>query len=359
MEEVTPPVEPVGGRPAIAWTADEVRAFLGHYSMRPRRLRVTQLKSWWWNLVLLVEADEQRLVLRRYGITPAEEVLWELALLEHLLAHGFPTFSPLRRTDGATLGSFGGKPAILYPFVEGNNGCQSVDPLHAMTETAKLVARMHDLTRDLVLSHPRVHSGSDSRRTIRQLLQFVQEHGLASPEHDLRELATHAARYLDAFEARLAPYERDLPRGIVHHDAHCANVLFHDGRLVALIDFDDACPGYLIADLAVMLANWAEDRHSHGLVGNRATQLLRAYEQHRPLTGVERELLPDFLVLFTLSDAAAHVQGQLEQGVPASVAVSECHRYRSFLQHIADPNWRSMLDIGGMTGRAGNEAAVS
>jgi homoserine kinase type II len=302
------------------------------------------MDSWWWNLVLLVEADGERLILRRYGVTPPEEVRWELALLDHLLAHGFPTIAPQRRADGGKLSAFGGKPAILYPYVEGHNGCRGVDRLHAMTQTAALVARMHDLTRDLVLPHPRVQSGSDSRRTLDQLLRFVEQRGIAADEDELRELVGDAERQLEAFAGRLAPYEDALPRGIVHHDAHCNNVLFREGRLVALIDFDDACPGYLVSDLAVMVYNWTGDSRTGGLVEARARQLIRTYERHRRLTAPERELLPDLVLLFTLSDTAADVQSKLEQGVPAKVAIAECRSYPWFRHRAADPRWRTALD---------------
>ena len=346
VDDVTTPAEGIGERPPQAWAEAEVRDFLGEYGVRPERLRVTQLRSWWWNLVLLVEADGERLVLRRYGFTPEEEVRWELALLEHLQAHRFPTIAPRRRADGEVLGAFGGKPAILYPYVEGHNGCRGLDRVHAMTETARLVARMHSLTRDLVLPHPRVRSGSDSRRTLAALLRYVEARGIGDDEPALRGFVDHTARQLDEFAGRLAPYEDELPRGILHHDAHCANVLFHEGRLVALIDFDDACPGYLVSDLAVMVYNWTADGETRGFVAEQARRLLRAYEAHRPLTPAERELLPDFVLLFTLSDAAVSVQSSLEQGVPAERAVGECDGYRTFLRRAADPSWRAALGAG-------------
>ena len=79
------------------------------------------MKSWWFNVVLRVEADGELLVLRRYGVTPPAEVRWELAVLDHLQQDGFPTIAPLLRKDIADdcLGAFLGKPAILYPFVDG------------------------------------------------------------------------------------------------------------------------------------------------------------------------------------------------------------------------------------------------
>ena len=243
---------------AIPWSVEEVRAFLRDHGRTPRELGVEQLKSWWFNLVLRVEGDGERLILRRYGITPPEEVRWELALLAHLHAHDFPTIRPLARVDGGRLSEFGGKPAILYPYVEGSNACgPEVDRRHAMTEAAALIGRLSRLTRDLALPHPRARSGANPRRTLCGLSAWAAQRGTRPDEPRFNELVARANGALDEFEARLAPHAAALPRGIVHHDGHCANVLLREGQLVALIDFDDAFEGHLVAELPVLLSNWA------------------------------------------------------------------------------------------------------
>jgi Ser/Thr protein kinase RdoA (MazF antagonist) len=325
-----------------------VRAFLAGFGRAPRRLSVTPLPCWWANLVLLLEADGERLVLRRYGITPPNEVLWELALLRHLGRHGFPTIAPLPRADGAPHGVFDGLPAVLYPYVEGHDGCDpSLDPLQAMAETAATIARLHTLTRDLVLPHPRERSGSDSRRLVDQFLGYVAQRGIAPHERALAALVEDTARQREAFQGRLMARESDLPRGIVHHDAHCRNVLFRGGRLVALIDFDDACPSFLAADLAVLLGSWALRDDPSGerlpLDPGRAARIVGVYEGASPLTGAERELLPDFLLHYLLGDGLVDVQIRLEEGIAAEEAVAGCALYQRFRRFAAGPGWRDAV----------------
>src|SRR5262249_50643409 len=153
-----------GVPPAAApepWTEAEVGAFLAGYGRRPRRLAVEALPCWWYNLVLRVEADGETLVLRRYGLPPPEAVRWELALLRRLRAARSPTIAPLARPDGAPYGLFAGKPAILYPFIPGHDGCaDALDRESAMLQTAAAIGRLHRLTAGLTLPHPRVRSGS-------------------------------------------------------------------------------------------------------------------------------------------------------------------------------------------------------
>jgi homoserine kinase type II len=331
----------------VSWAVDDVRRFLRAYGRSPERLGVEQLPSWWFNTILRIDADGELLVLRRYGITPPDEVRWELALLTLLRAHDFPTISPLPlvhpgATQSATdayLADFLGKPAILYPFVEGQSAkLGGVEHAVAIPQTAAVVARLHELTVGLSLPHPRVQSGTDSRRLLRELPEHVaQRH--SSPGVALREMVQCAARVERELSARLVPYvarPHDLPRGIVHHDAHWANVIFREDRLVALIDFDDACEGYLLADLSAMVANWAASPGEDALDPARAGLVIREYERHRQLTPVERVLLPDFVAAFILADGTAYVRERLEQGAADETAVTESDAYRRFRVHAGD-----------------------
>ena len=334
---------------SVSWTVDDVRAFLARYGRAPERLAVEQLPSWWCNTVLRVDADGEQLVLRRYGLTPAEEVRWELALLLHLGAHDFPTIRPLAhgRPGGADatdayLADFLGWPAILYPYIEGASARDGqVEWRHAIVETAAVVARLDALTAGLVLPYPRVQSGTDSRRLLRELLKYAAQRDVSTPEPALDELLSRAEQMERHLTSRIAPYAdrpRDLPRGIVHHDAHWANVLFHENRFVALIDFDDACEGFLISDLAAMVANWGVPADGdEALDPDLASLVVREYERHRPLTAVERELLPDFVAAFMVADGATHVRERLERGMDGDAAVNDSSAYRRYQHHAGDP----------------------
>jgi homoserine kinase type II len=324
--------------PTPSWAAEDVRAFLLAYGRSPENVTVQQLPSWWANIVLQVGADRERLVLRRYGVTPPEEVRWELAVLDHLQKHGFPTFAPLSRSDAADdrLADFLGRPAILYPFIDGQRGCE-IDWSLALAETADVVARLHALTQGIAVPHPRVRSGTESRRIIRQLLNLTAQDGVAPHASILSDFVERARQAIEDFETRLEPYVEALPHGVVHHDAHCENVLFSGDRLVALIDFDDAYEGYLVADLAVMIANWANDGSSLDL--EKALTVVRHYERHRQLTAPERNLLPHAVLLFLLGDAAEYIRGRLEAGADGDTAVNDCSRYKCYLHHAHNDEW--------------------
>lgn len=91
------------------------------------------------------------------------------------------------------------------------------------------------------------------------------------------------------FDGASLRWQRPVPepwRGglVTHNDVNPANVIFRDGRAVALIDFDLAAPGCAAFDLAVTACFWAplrdeddiaDTRHGHSLA--RFRDLLAGY----------------------------------------------------------------------------------
>jgi homoserine kinase type II len=79
-----------------------------------------------------------------------------------------------------------------------------------------------------------------------------------------------------------------LPRGVIHGDLFPDNVLFRDGRVKALLDFEQASDGALIYDLAVCLCAWCfgEDAFRAPL----AAALVGAYRKARPLEPAEDQM---------------------------------------------------------------------
>jgi homoserine kinase type II len=322
------------------WSAAGVRAFLAGYCRRPRDLAVSELTGGMENRNLLVEADGERLVLRRYDATPPEETPWELALLRFLTDRGFPTARLVEKVDAALAGTLGGKPAALFSFVAGQH--PSPDTPGMAEQAAAVIARLHAVTGGLTLPYPR--SRMDSRQRLARFLDWLAERDHWRQEQALARFAAQVEEYAAAFAARLAPHAATLPHGVVHNDAHAGNLLCDDaGRLVALLDFDDAHETYLLADVAMLLDVWATDRASHRVMSARTTEVLRAYARHRQLCSAEWDLLPDFLALYSLADATSYVSSRVQRGVSADRVLADCNQYGRYLERTAMPDWRDQL----------------
>ena len=87
-----------------------------------------------------------------------------------------------------------------------------------------------------------------------------------------------------------------MPKGAIHGDLFCDNVLFHDGRVAGIIDFGFAATDFFAYDLAITVNDWCvDDAGSQAVDAERAEALVTAYDAVRPLTGDERAAWPALL----------------------------------------------------------------
>jgi hypothetical protein len=101
----------------------------------------------------------------------------------------------------------------------------------------------------------------------------------------LRDYHRHAGAFdvpagLDGLDG--LAWQRPLPsewRGdlVTHNDPHPANVVFRDGRAVALIDFDLAAPGSVAFELAVAACFWAPLRDDRDIDDSRQGRALARF----------------------------------------------------------------------------------
>jgi Ser/Thr protein kinase RdoA (MazF antagonist) len=149
----------------------------------------------------------------------------------------------------------------------------------------------------------------------RQVLSFLPGVAITRPyapwaltETALRSVAELLRRYHEAaasFDATSyhwpasppAPFATPL---VSHNDPNLDNVIFRDGRAVALIDFDLASPGSAVWDVATAARLWAPLRSDVDIDDVRAGQSvrrLRAFVDAYGMTDAERALLVDAVPL--------------------------------------------------------------
>jgi homoserine kinase type II len=256
--------------------------------------------------------------LRVYEEQDAPGAAREIKLLEHLASRGVPTVRPLFRraagdTDEQTLSSYSGKAAALFPWVDGEILCQKRVSESVMAQVGKALAQIHVAGADFVgAQHSRFDAAHLTGRLERLRIQGYGQlpasgtavggaaangavvggaaAGGAVPGGeigaDVERLAEKLAAYVERERRRGGP----PPSALVHGDVFRDNVLWKDGQMVAVLDFESASLGSVTFDLCVTMLAWC---YGDVLERDLARALVRGYSAERALTAEDRERLFD------------------------------------------------------------------
>ncbi len=217
------------------------------------------------------------LTLYEKRVNPAD-LPWFLGLMAHLSDHGVVCPQPVPGRDGNALRPLAGKLAAITTFLPGvwprKIELAHCAPLGAALAALHLAGANYAAERPNNLAPPH----------FRPLLDSVV------PRADEIEPGL-AAKLQSSYDAIIAAWPADLPRGQIHADLFPDNVFFLDGRVSGLIDFYFACTDALAYDLVICLNAWCfEPDGSFNITKARA--MLGAYRALRPLSAAELTALP-------------------------------------------------------------------
>jgi homoserine kinase type II len=227
------------------------------------------------NTNYFLTADKGRYVLTLYERLPPEELPFYLNLMAHLARAGVMAPAPEPDRTGALWSFLNGKPASLVARLEGAP-VEAADEAHCAAVGSAL-AELH-----LAAKHYRGRLGN------RRGLGWWRQAALAvrpflSPEQNA--LVAAELKHQNAFA------KVKLPRGAIHGDLFCDNVLFVDGRVSGIIDFGFAATDALAYDVAITVNDWCtvpDGPAAGALDADRARVLVTAYDRVRPLDFEER-----------------------------------------------------------------------
>ncbi|MBK7592884.1 MAG: homoserine kinase [Betaproteobacteria bacterium] len=234
------------------------------------------------NTNYFVTTTRGRWVLTLFERLPAEELPFYLNLMAHLARAGVACPAPAPDRSGALFGMLNGKPAGLT---------QRIDGAPIVTPDAAHCAAVGEALGRLHLASASYRSRLGNRRGPawwRQAARAVRP--FVSAEQN--ELLAAELRHQTGFG------KVTMPKGAIHGDLFCDNVLFSGERVAGLIDFGFAATDFYAYDLAITVNDWciARDGDARGsLVHELLQALLDGYQSVRPLTPVEREQWPSLL----------------------------------------------------------------
>src|SRR5262245_54083698 len=234
-----------------------------------------------------LETPRGRHVLRIDEVKGELDVKRELDLLVYLRKHGFPCPQPVADRKGRWYRESRGKCVSIYRWQDGQ-----VVPSERLT-----AVRLENVGRalaDLHLIGKSYKKGIENRFTYDRIAQLY-----ADVRDRLPSYFRKVVRTLDDEVTYLEHYlENKLPKGIIHGDLFCDNLLFKGEKLVAVLDFEAACRGKFIFDLATAVNALCVDADGYDL--KRFESLITGYESLRPLSLAEWDAFPNELRLSAL-----------------------------------------------------------
>ena len=225
---------------------------------------------------------ETRYVLTLFEYQPEETLPFFIALTDELAACDIPVPASIRDKEGQALHTLKEKPALIVPCLPGQHiGTPSKEHCEQM---GTMLARIHQAGQTSTLQQEN-HRGIDWLDQQQKRLQPLLN---SNDAQLMAERWSSITSTLSAFQA--------LPSGLIHGDLFHDNVLFEGHRITAVIDFYNACHGWLIYDLAVAINDWCL-KADLSLDPERCKIALEAYSQVRPFTELEKQAWPHILQL--------------------------------------------------------------
>jgi homoserine kinase type II len=211
------------------------------------------------------------------------DVAWEARLISALAAGGVVTPPPVIAQDGRPYAPLpgGDKWVSAFPWRAGRHLGPGEITAEAAAAFGAALAQLHRVG----LALPE----SWRRPSIYDHDHLVARHAgfAASGDPALARAIAVTGRGLHAASAAAAVRAR-ATHGIIHGDLFRDNVLWDGGRLVAILDFEQASGGSLAYDLAVSINDWCWDG---GFRRDAAAGVLAGYQSVRPLPAADREAL--------------------------------------------------------------------
>lgn len=229
-----------------------------------------------------LDAAKGRYFLKIDEVKSEIEVKREIDLLLYLRKHGFPCPQLIVDRKGRQYRELGGKCLSLYKFIDGHSRQAQDLTLGQIENAGRVLADLHVIGKGY-------KKGIDNRFSFERVADLYLTVRSRMPNYFRK-----VTRTLDEEIEYLNHYlEGKLPKGVIHGDLFPDNLLFRGERLATVLDFDTACRGKFIFDIATAVNALCFVNGQYSL--DRFRHLLRGYESVRTLSLAEWDAFPNEL----------------------------------------------------------------
>jgi len=230
----------------------------------------------------LLETSKGKFLLRIDEVKSEMEVKREIDLLVFLRRHSFPCPHPIQDRKGRYYRDFQNKCLSLYKYSDGRLLTPERLGLNHLENIGRTLGDLHVIGKGY-------KKGIDNRFSFERIADLYLGVRTRLPNY-FRKIS----RALDDEVEYLNHYlEGKLPKGVIHGDLFADNLLFRGERLTAVLDFEAACRGKFIFDLATAVNALCFVDGQYSL--DRFRALVRGYESVRTLSLAEWDAFPNEL----------------------------------------------------------------
>ncbi|MBI4518227.1 MAG: homoserine kinase [Deltaproteobacteria bacterium] len=231
----------------------------------------------------LLETAKGKFVLKIDEVKSEIEVKREQDLFAFLRKHGLPCPVPLADRNNRHYRDRGGKPLSVYRHIEGRVADPEYISLGQLENVGRVLADLHLI-------------GKGYKKGIENRFGFDR---VSEIYFDVRGRLPHyfkkITRTLDDEVEYLHHYlEGKLPKGIIHGGLTASSLLFKGDKVAAILDFETACRGKFIYDLAAAINTLCFET-SQGYSLKKFEALIAGYEALRTLSLAEWDAFPNEL----------------------------------------------------------------
>jgi len=258
--------------------------------------------------MIVITAKGQFLLKRRAcGRDGRTQVDFAHAVQRRLSEHRFPVAGLIETVDGETLVEHNGRIYELFRFIRGKRFDKS-NP--AAAESGRVLAHFHDILREFPNEPETKNSFHLNLSFVSKIGEVVSKLKLHEPSEQLKGIESSVAYLQSQYEIAFTKVESvdfsSLPTSIVHSDWHPGNMLYKDGEIIAVIDFDSLRVSPRVSDIAngalqfSMRMGEAEnvDSWPDSFRGHTIQSLVQSYDQFTklPLMASERSIIPFLMI---------------------------------------------------------------
>lgn len=262
----------------------ELRAIIADFNFSPRA-KITPFPTSG-NIAYLITDKKRTYFLRLSSVgqrwRSRPEVQAEITLLKHLAKKNFPVLLPIKNSAGQEIWHWQNHYGYLRRFITAKEKRQPT--LADIKKFGRTLGRLHRLVKNFRPPQKRAHLFD---------LATTKKHWREDISDFRRSDFPQKEKFIAIMSRELYPLELPtaLPRGTIHEDLGKRHVLWHQNKIVAIIDFDRCYFGTLLADLGQACRGWCFSTSWRRWEQKKFQALLTGYQQERPLIRLEKKYL--------------------------------------------------------------------